>query len=115
MEQNTLYLCGLVLVTGLTTYLLRAFPFLAFGMGNRRPGFLVYIGNVLPPAAIAMLSVYCLAAYFQNVTFASKYFGAAEFAASAVVVLLQLWKRIPLLSILAGTAVYMVLIQKVLA
>ena len=37
----------------------------------------------------------------------------AEIAASATVIGLQLWKRNPLLSILAGTAVYMILVQTV--
>jgi branched-subunit amino acid transport protein AzlD len=40
-------------------------------------------------------------------------FGLAEAAAAVVVVSLQLWKRNPLLSILAGTAVYMMLVQTV--
>ena len=40
-------------------------------------------------------------------------FGLAETAAAAVVVALQLWRRNPLLSILAGTAVYMALVQTV--
>ena len=35
-------------------------------------------------------------------------------AAAAVVVALQLWKRNPLISILAGTAVYMTLVQTVI-
>ena len=34
--------------------------------------------------------------------------------AAAVVVLLQLWRRNPLLSIIAGTAIYMVLVQCVM-
>ena len=41
-------------------------------------------------------------------------FGLAEIAAAIVVVALQLWKRNPLVSILAGTAVYMTLVQTVI-
>ena len=37
----------------------------------------------------------------------------AELAAAVVVVALQVWKRNPLVSILAGTAVYMTLVQTV--
>ena len=45
---------------------------------------------------------------------AERHYGIAELTASVIVVLLQLWRRNPLLSILAGTVVYMLLIQKVL-
>ena len=50
----------------------------------------------------------------DKVSFADKYYGASEWIAAAVVILLQLkWKN-PMVSIIAGTAVYMVLIQKLL-
>ena len=39
--------------------------------------------------------------------------GKSELAAAVVVVALQVWKRNPLVSILAGTAVYMTLVQTV--
>ena len=41
-------------------------------------------------------------------------FGLPELAAAAVVVLMQIWKRNAVLSILAGTIAYMVMIQMLL-
>ena len=96
------YMLALVAVTGGVTILLRAMPFILFGSGKQ------------PPAAIAMLVVYCMGVYAESRMTAEHMFGAAELIAAAVVVLLQLWRRNPLLSIIAGTAIYMVLVQCVM-
>ena len=111
-----LYLLYLVLVTAGVTFLLRAFPFLAFGhtKSGRPPRIVSYLGRMVSPAAIAMLVVYCYCSYFQEHTLPEMHYGIAELAAGIMVVLLQLWRRNPLLSILAGTALYMLLVQKVL-
>ena len=93
--------------------MLRALPFLLFGSGKRPPALVLSLGNVLSPAAIAMLVVYCFACYVWDRPPADHMFGLAEAAAAVVVVSLQLWKRNPLLSIQAGTAVYMTLVQTV--
>ena len=110
----TTYLIWLTVATGVTTFLLRAFPFILFDRGKKSSAFLEDIGRLISPAAIAMLIVYCFSAYFDTASFADKYYGAAEWLAAAVVILLQLKWRNPMVSIIAGTAVYMVLIQKLL-
>ena len=56
-----------------------------------------------------MLCVYCFCSHWQS---RGVPVGGAEFVAGAVVVALQLWKRNPLLSILAGTVIYMILVQQ---
>ena len=76
---------------------------------KRTPPFVVYLGKVLPAALIGMLVVYCL----KDVQIASAPHGLPELIAGAAVVLLQAWKRNSLLSILAGTLLYMVLVQTV--
>ena len=108
---STEYLLLLTAVTAGVTFLLRALPFLFFGTGKRPPAQVLSIGKVLSPAAIAMLVVYCFAEYVEKRPPADHMFGLAEIAAAVAVVALQLWKRNPLLSILAGTAVYMTLVQ----
>ncbi len=112
--NNTMYLLGLLAVTGGVTYLLRAFPFLVFGSGKRPPEVIEYIGKMISPAAIAMLVVYCFGTYARDRIPAEHMWGTAELSAAVLVVILQLWKRNPLLSIIAGTAVYMLLIQTVI-
>ena len=110
---STEYLLLLTVVTAGVTFLLRALPFLFFGTGKRPPALILSIGNVLSPAAIAMLVVYCFACYMQDRPPLDHMCGLAEILAAIEVVSLQLWKRNPLLSILAGTAVYMLLVQTV--
>ena len=51
--------------------------------------------------------IYCL----KDTTVTAAPFGAPELIAGALVVILQAWKRNALLSILSGTAVYMLLIR----
>ena len=111
---STEYLLLLTTVTAGVTFLLRALPFLLFGTGKRPPALVLSIGKILSPAAIAMLVVYCFACYLRDRVPVDHMFGLAEIAAAAVVVALQVWKRNPLLSILAGTAVYMMLVQTVI-
>lgn len=66
-----------------------------------------YLGNVLPAAVFGMLVVYCL----KNTTFFIGNHGLPEIAGILVTARLHLKFRQMLLSIGAGTAVYMLLIQ----
>ena len=95
----------LVAVMALVTMLLRFLPFIVFW--KKVPGYVVYLGEVLPPAIIGMLVIYCL----KDVDLLSGSHGIPEMIAAACVVALQAWKRNSLLSILAGTALYMLLVQ----
>ncbi len=97
----------LVAVMSAVTILLRFLPFLIFR--KRVPPYVAYLGKVLPPAIIGMLVVYCL----RSTAILAFPFGIPELIAVLAVVLLQIWKHRFLLSILAGTAVYMLLVQMV--
>ena len=97
----------LVGAMALTTAALRFLPFLVFT--KKTPPFIVYLGKVLPAALIGMLVIYCL----KDVQIGAAPHGLPELIAGACVVLLHAWKRNSLLSILAGTLLYMVLIQAV--
>ena len=97
----------LIAVMSAVTVLLRALPFLVFR--KKVPAYVSYLGRVLPPAIIGMLVIYCL----KDTTVTAAPFGAPELIAGALVVILQAWKRNALLSILSGTAVYMLLIRLV--
>ena len=97
----------LVAAMALVTMALRFLPFLVFR--KTTPPYVAYLGRVLPAALIGMLVVYCL----KDVRFSSAPHGLPELLAGAAVVLLQAWKRNSLLSILAGTLLYMLLTQLV--
>lgn len=96
-----------VAVMAIVTILLRFLPFIVFR--KKTPPYIAYLGKVLPPAIIGMLVVFCL----KDVNVMASPFGIPELIAAFCVVALQIWKRNSLLSILAGTAVYMVLVQMV--
>lgn len=98
-----------IAVMAVITFLTRALPFLLFGRGERVPRVVLYLGQYLPPAVIAMLIVYCL----RGVTFSQPGGWLPTLIACGAVVLLHLWKRNNLLSILGGTVLYMVLVQVV--
>ena len=98
-----------IAVMAAVTFLTRFLPFLLFDRGEAPPKIVLYLGRVLPPAIIAMLVVYCL----RGVDLAGPAHGLPELLAAAAVVGLHLWRKNTLLSIAAGTALYMVLVQAV--
>ena len=89
------------------TMLLRAAPFAFFGGKKGVPKIVAALGRTLPPAIMAALVVYCL----KSVPFGTLTNAASQLIAAAVVVAVHLWRRNTLISIAAGTAVYMVLIR----
>ena len=97
----------LVAIMSAVTILMRFLPFIVFR--KHIPPFIMYLGKVLPPAMIGMLVIYCL----KSVTPVVYPHGLPELIAGLMVVGLQAWKRNSLLSILAGTVIYMVLVQAV--
>lgn len=104
MGGNVYMLCAIG-VMSFFTMLLRFAPFLIFR--QKTPKVILYLGRVLPEAVMAMLVVYCL----RNVSFLKGRHGLPEMIAIALVMLLHKWKHNTLLSILAGTVTYMVLVQ----
>lgn len=99
----------IILAVALTTFATRVTPFLLFPKGKEIPKTIQYLGKVLTPAVIGMLVVYCL----KNTQVMESPHGVPELAAVLVTVVLHVWKRNNLLSIGAGTILYMFLIQVV--
>ena len=98
-----------ILVATLVTAATRFLPFLIFGNGKKTPDIIVYLGKVLPYAIMGILVIYCL----KNVSFLQSPFGIPELLGCAAVAILHIWKRNTLLSIGAGTVLYMLLVQLV--
>ena len=101
---------AIIAVCALCTLLERALPFLIFSR-KQVPEYINYLGRVLPAAIICTLTFYCL----RNISFGEASAWAPQIIASAVTVLLHLWKRNTMLSIVGGTAVCMLLTQLVFA
>lgn len=99
----------IILAVAFTTFATRVTPFLIFPKGKEIPEIIRYLGRVLTPAVIGMLVIYCL----KGTSFAELPFGIPEVLSVLVTAGLHVWKRNNLLSIGAGTVLYMFLIQVV--
>lgn len=104
--NGNVYAAASVAVMAGVTLLLRVLPFLVFRKG-KTPAYIEFLGKYLPYAVIGMLVVYCL----KDVSFTNAPFGIPELISAGSVVVLHIWKRNTLLSIIGGTACYMLLIH----
>lgn len=92
----------------LGTMITRFLPFIIFPEGKTPPKYITYLGTVLPYAVIGLLVVYCL----KDAVFTT-YHGLPEIIAIAFIIFLHKWKKNTLLSIGAGTVLYMSLVQNI--
>jgi branched-subunit amino acid transport protein AzlD len=97
----------IIAMLALGTAITRFLPFVFFPNADKAPKYVLYLGKLLPAAAISLLVVYCL----RYIDFTASPRGMPEFIAIAVVVVLHLWKKNTLVSIAAGTVVFMMLYQ----
>lgn len=104
-----MYKIALIAVAALVTMSTRFLPFLIFGEKRKTPELVLYLGKVLPCAIMGMLVVYCL----KEVRPLAYPYGIPELLGILFVAGLHLWKRNSLLSIGAGTVLYMILVQVV--
>ena len=95
-----------ILIPALLTFGLRALPFLLL---NKRelPKRIEYLENVFPMAIMATLVVYCL----KSVPESALQDNLILLAGVLVTALIHIWKKSSILSITAGTVVYMVLVH----
>jgi len=82
-------------------------PFIVFPDNKGNHPYITYLGNVLPYSAIGLLVVYCL----KGVNLINPPFGIPEAVAIICITVLHYWKSNALLSIGAGTGIYMILVQ----
>jgi len=94
-------------VMAIVTYLLRLAPFILFAKHQSTPKWIVYLGKYLPPAVMGMLIIYSL----KNINLFKADQSIPIAVAIFITVILHLWKRNNLISILSGTLAYMLMIQ----
>ena len=104
---NPVHSLLLIIVIAAVTALIRFLPFLVFRKNT--PKTVLYLGEVLPYAIIGMLVVYCL----KSISFVENPHGLPEILGMLLTAVLHKWKHNTLLSILAGTVFYMILVQVV--
>lgn len=103
LTQQIITVAMAVLATMLTRFL----PFLLFPSQNKTPRFVIQLGELLPPAILGMLVIYSYREQLLHPTRMS----VIALIAGLVTVGLHVWKRNMVLSILGGTAVYMLFIN----
>ena len=99
------YLLLVMLVMTVATYATRLTPFILLSRGQQR-ALINFIAKNTPPMIMTILVIYML----KGVNYLS-FEGVYTFIAIIVTVVFHLYKRNALLSIIAGTAVYMVAVQ----
>lgn len=97
----------MVLTVAAVTAAIRFAPFILFSPGKKTPAVILYLGRVLPYAVVGMLVVYCL----RYINFSLPPHGFAEILSVALVLITYRYKRSSLLSIVSGTACYMLLLR----
>jgi branched-subunit amino acid transport protein AzlD len=100
------YYLGAVLAMAAVTLFLRALPFLFFGR-REPPALVAYVARYLPPVIMTILVLDS----FKALRFDRAPFGIPELACAGIVAALQAWRRNAMLSIIGGTALYMILIR----
>jgi len=93
------------------TFGARFFPFAVFSRGGSPPAAVKYIGNILPPAVMIMLVIYCV----RHVTPSVWPHGIPEGISIAAVALLYKLTKNSLVAMVGGTILYMVLVQVIFA
>ena len=103
---DTLRMLVIIVVIALATFATRVLPFLCFG-SKEPPAILSTIEKNLPPMILLLLVIYCL----KDVQWLAAPYGVPELFSIGVVAGLHFWKRNAMLSIFAGTGLYMALVQ----
>ena len=99
----------IILIMGGVTLATRILPVLIFARNEKVPDFILYLGRTVPYTAMGMLIIYCL----KDVTLSASPHGIPEAIALAAVSFSYLWKHNSILSVLIGTVLYMILVQRV--
>ncbi len=101
------YVLIAITVSAVITFGLRALPFVIFRGNHSMPEWMNRLGKILPSAIMAVLIIYCLKGAKSNPI----EMGIPGLVAVLVVAVSYKWKHNTFLSIVAGTAVYMVLFR----
>ena len=103
------YVAAALVVATAITLTLRALPF-AVKEALRGSALLADLGRWMPLGAVSILTIYCL----SSVDVTARSHGLNELVGVAVTAGVHLWRRNAVLSIAAGTAVYLLLVNIVL-
>ena len=101
------YILLAIVMSALITFGLRALPFVLFRGGRSMPEWMQRLGQILPSAIMAVLIVYCLKGAKSNPIG----IGIPGIIAVSVVVASSKRKHNTFISIIVGTAAYMIMLR----
>ncbi len=101
------YILLAIVMSALITFGLRALPFVLFRGGRSMPEWMQRLGQILPSAIMAVLIVYCLKGAKSNPIG----IGIPGIIAVSVVVASYKRKHNTFISIIVGTAAYMIMLR----
>ena len=107
--MSTIQALIIIAILALGTATTRFLPFVCFPNAESAPRYVHHLGKMLPTAAISILIVYC----FRDIEFSATPYGIPEVVSVLFVAALHIWKKNTLLSIAAGTVIYMLLVQNI--
>jgi branched-subunit amino acid transport protein AzlD len=96
----------LVIIIALITFLTRVLPFI-FSKSKKLTEVIPYLENNIPPMIMLLLVIYCL----KDISWIKIPYGLSEIVSIIIVILLHVWKRNILLSIIGGTSCYIIFNQ----
>lgn len=105
--MTSLQTAVMIAAVAVGTMLTRFLPFFVFSGKKPVPKYVEYLGKALTGAALGLLVIYG----FKNVNVLAGTHGLPELISLVVIVALHVWKRNMLLSIAAGTGLYMLLVN----
>ncbi len=104
--MSSYYIISAIIVAAIATYATRILPFLFFA--KKKPGPLLrHIEFFMPMMIMVILVFYAI----KDVSFGDYPYGVPEILGIITAVLMHLWRKNALLSIIVATAFYMTLIQ----
>jgi branched-chain amino acid transport protein azlD len=109
MQLSTLEVLMILFALVSGTLLTRWLAFALFPENRRQPQVISFLSLTIPAAMMGLLVVFCL----KRINVLTYPYGLPELISVSLIVILHLWRRNVLLSIAAGTLMYMFLVQKI--
>ncbi len=103
--SDPIYTIMTITAVALVTWFCRGLPYLIFTKSKNLPPIINYLGKVFPSSIMIILVVYCL----KDTQFNAFPYGLPDIISITAVIVLQLWRRNILISMLFGTICYMLL------
>lgn len=105
MSDKELLITALIIAAA--TLIIRFLPFIIIRKSIAERRYIKFLGDMMPYSMIALLVIYCL----KDINLIKYPYGIPELISIAIIIVLHILKKNVLISIGAGTIIYMFLVQ----